>query len=250
MLCRQFIYSPNYLLEILHKAYDFYTSTPGENLEYRRQNADLWLGNIRTLLQERNVRFDTTFPLMHSPVVLDYHTLVSCLGQGYDFWNKQLKRYPAIWFAGGCECTPNHFLVIDFITRNNKVLPIIWLEQEEYISSKERGMPFFPREVTLSILAHYVSERCHNRGIITMNPQILGINGIQLFDFNTGNTELLAIDEALKKLMKDLNIYAVFRNIGSPAYLSQLGRLEFQMYNYQFEIPHFNCPSTTQLVRI
>lgn len=149
MIAKGEILSPHVLFSVLHQAREFLTSERGPHLFQRRQAAPEWIDWWIT--QFKPGLFDTPEDkeqrLIHSSKLQTIHNI------GNELRADNKSTSGAVFMAGG-EGTPGHRLAIDWM-RMHVDKPVVLLEQEKYMETKERGGSFLPLEVRLSMWCHY-----------------------------------------------------------------------------------------------
>ena len=149
MIAEGKILSPHTLFSVLRQAREFLTSEPGPHLFQRKKAApewiDWWIEHFKPGLLDTAEKTEQKF--VHSSKLMAIHEI------GDELRDDKKSTSGALFMAGG-EGTSGHRLAVDWM-KMHVDKPVVLLEGEKYMETKERGGSFLPLEVRLSMWCHY-----------------------------------------------------------------------------------------------
>lgn len=164
MISEGVVFGPNRLREILRKARRLLETAPGPNLATRYELAQGWFSYWNQLISDKAEEMpDGQSPFVKSAKLMPVDNVVAYLaGSSYR------HHESGVLFVAGAEGHEGHLHAAKWMTDHLGSWPCpIWVfEQNSYFAVKERGLPFLPLLVRLSMWHYYPGLR-----IITVAPE-------------------------------------------------------------------------------
>jgi hypothetical protein len=155
---------PDRLLAILREAKALLETAPGPNLARRYDLAQGWFNCwFRLIQRERREEVDRPSLFIESHKLIPVDKVATYLAE-----NQVLRNESGVLFVAGAEGHAGHFHAIRWMADHLGSWPCpIWVfEQDSYLTKKERGSPFLPLVVRLSMWHYHPQAR-----VITVAPE-------------------------------------------------------------------------------
>jgi len=164
MIAANEVIAPRLLLPILEEACDFLVTESGPNLANRQFTAPAWFGYWQREVRQHLSLSESKPGYIHSGKLCNFWFVNRYLKE------RRLNEVSGMLFGAGLEGHAGHIWAVNWIGSSRTLLgqlllAVLAFEQDSYFTIKDRGQPFLPLEVRLSMW-HF-----SRAGLMTVSPE-------------------------------------------------------------------------------